>query len=144
MARFHSFVLPSPDTQNLDTRYPKYTLNIMVQVRYSMCRPPARSIIHSSNLWINFSVQADKPCYISHFFVEPICGKARDSCYNFCSVYMRAYLRACVRSSKFVRIITFTFMPGFQNNLAQLFWWVAVPFEIFVRVSWRSHLMVKW
>ena len=61
-----------------------------------------------------------------YFFlmVEPACGKARRSCYNLCSVYVRVCMRAlvcaCVRASGFVRAITSTFMQGFQNNLAQL------------------------
>ena len=54
------------------------------------------------------------------FVVEPACSKARHSCNNFYSVNMYALLRACVRPSGFVRVITSTFMHGFQNNLTQL------------------------
>ena len=45
-------------------------------------------------------------------FAEPACGKARNICYYFAKV--------CVRASGFVRAITPTFMHGFQNYLIQL------------------------
>ena len=50
------------------------------------------------------------------FFVEPACGKARHSCYNFGKVYVHV----CIPSSRFVWAITPTFMHGFQNFLALL------------------------
>ena len=45
------------------------------------------------------------------------------SCYNFSLVYVRALCVrcACVHPSGLVRVITCTFVHGFQNNLAQLF-----------------------
>ena len=46
--------------------------------------------------------------------VEPACGKARHSCYNFCSVYVRALVPVCMHPSRFVWTITSTFLHGFQ------------------------------
>ena len=36
---------------------------------------------------------------LTKVFVEPACGKARHSCYNFSSVYVRASVRQCVLAS---------------------------------------------
>ena len=34
--------------------------------------------------------------FYCNIFVEAACGKARHSCYNFCSLYARALVHACV------------------------------------------------
>ena len=55
-------------------------------------------------------------------FVEPACSKARHSCYYFAKVYARACVHACMRAyvrPECARVITPTFMHGFQNYLTQ-------------------------
>ena len=56
------------------------------------------------------------------FFVEPACSE-QHSCYNFTSMYVRFghMCCVCVHLSRLVRAITCTFMHGFQNNLAHVF-----------------------
>ena len=51
-------------------------------------------------------------------FVEPACGE-QDIVVKFCSV-CACVMCACVHLFGFVWAITWTFMYGFQNNLAQL------------------------
>ena len=58
--------------------------------------------------------RGDSNEYTQYIKVEPACGKASHSLYNFCSENVRACMRACVRPSGFVRVITSTFMHGFK------------------------------
>ena len=60
---------PKPLARDISLRA-RDTPGIMTQVRKSMVRPPVRSIIHSLKLVVYLSVQADKPCSISHLSKE--------------------------------------------------------------------------
>ena len=51
-------------------------------------------------------------------FVEPACGKARHSCYNFAKVYVRAGVRASVR-----------ICPGHNSYI---YVWISKLFDIVV------------
>ena len=56
------------------------------------------------------------------FFCRAACSERDKVVTHFCSVCMRPYVCACiVYPSGFVRVITLSFLHGFQNDMAQVF-----------------------
>ena len=67
-------------------------------------------------------------------FVEPACGEREIVVTT--SVRCTCVRRACVRLSGIIRTITFTFIYGFRNYLAYLFFLrVEVPIETFIQIN---------
>ena len=70
--------------------------------------------------------------FLSVLFMEPSCSE-RDIVWCMRVFWVHC---ACVHLSGFVRAITYTFVHGFKNNLAQLLsQGVEVPSETFVQVG---------